>query len=64
MTRKRLFIIKGKAKWLKIDEKPKTKLPEGLKRIVAYRSEFYGETVVSFFTKQEGNNSENCSVPG
>ncbi len=40
------------------------KLPEGLKRIVAYRSEFYGETVVSFFTKQEGNNSENCSVPG
>lgn len=40
------------------------KLPEGLKRIVAYRSEFYGETVVSFFIKQEGNNSENCSVPG
>jgi 16S rRNA (guanine(966)-N(2))-methyltransferase RsmD len=40
------------------------KLPEGLKRIVAYRSEFYGETVVSFFMKQEGNNSENCSVPG
>lgn len=31
MTRKRLFIIKGKAKWLKIDKKPKTKLPEGLK---------------------------------
>lgn len=30
------------------------KLPEGLKRIVAYRSEFYGETVVSFFTIQEG----------
>ena len=30
------------------------KLPEELKRIVAYRSEFYGETVVSFFTKQEG----------
>ena len=29
------------------------KLPGGLKRIVAYRSEFYGETVVSFF-KQEG----------
>ena len=40
------------------------KLPEGLKRIVAYRSEFYGETVVSFFIKQEGSNSENCSVPG
>ena len=40
------------------------KLPEELKRIVAYRSEFYGETVVSFFIKQEGNNSENCSVPG
>ena len=39
------------------------KLPDGLKRIVAYRSEFYGETVVSFFTKQEGTNSENCSVP-
>ena len=30
------------------------KLPEGLKRIVAYRSEFYGETVVSFFTRREG----------
>lgn len=30
------------------------KLPAGLKRIVAYRSEFYGETVVSFFVKQEG----------
>ena len=30
------------------------KLPEGLKRIVAYRSEFYGETIVSFFRKQEG----------
>lgn len=28
-------------------------LPGGLKRIVAYRSEFYGETVVSFFTRQE-----------
>ena len=40
------------------------KLPEGLKRIVAYRSEFYGETVVSFFMKQEGIHSENCSVPG
>lgn len=40
------------------------KLPDGLKRIVAYRSEFYGETVVSFFMKQEGINSENCSVPG
>ena len=40
------------------------KLPEELKRIVAYRSEFYGETVVSFFIKQEGSNSENCSVPG
>lgn len=39
------------------------KLSEGLKRIVAYRSEFYGETVVSFFTKQEGMHSENCSVP-
>lgn len=39
------------------------KLPDGLKRIVAYRSEFYGETVVSFFTKQEGINNENCSVP-
>jgi 16S rRNA (guanine966-N2)-methyltransferase len=39
------------------------KLPDGLKRIVAYRSEFYGETVVSFFTKQEGTYSENCSVP-
>ena len=39
------------------------KLPEGLKRIVAYRSEFYGETVVSFFTIQEGTHSENCSVP-
>ena len=30
------------------------KLPEELKRIAAYRSEFYGETVVSFFRKQEG----------
>lgn len=40
------------------------KLPDELKRIVAYRSEFYGETVVSFFRKQEGINSENCSVPG
>lgn len=30
------------------------KLPDGLKRIVAYRSEFYGETVVSFFMRQEG----------
>ena len=30
------------------------KLPEELKRIVAYRSEFYGETVVSFFTRREG----------
>ena len=39
------------------------KLPEGLKRIVAYRSEFYGETVVSFFTIQEGTHSENCGVP-
>jgi len=39
------------------------KLPEELKRIVAYRSEFYGETVVSFFTIQEGINSENCGVP-
>ena len=39
------------------------KLPEGLKRIVAYRSEFYGETVVSFFTIREGIQSENCSVP-
>ena len=39
------------------------KLPDGLKRIVAYRIEFYGETVVSFFTKQEGINNENCSVP-
>lgn len=39
------------------------KIPEELKRIVAYRIEFYGETVVSFFTKQEGTNSENCSVP-
>ena len=39
------------------------KLSEGLKRIVAYRSEVYGETVVSFFVKQEGLNSENCSVP-
>ncbi|MHC1758686.1 MAG: 16S rRNA (guanine(966)-N(2))-methyltransferase RsmD [Negativicutes bacterium] len=39
------------------------KLSEGLKRIVAYRSEFYGETVVSFFMKQEGICSENCSVP-
>ena len=29
------------------------KIPEGLKRIVAYRSEFYGETVVSFFIRQE-----------
>ena len=29
-------------------------LPEELKRIAAYRSEFYGETVVSFFRKQEG----------
>jgi len=32
------------------------KLPEELKRIVTYRSEFYGETVVSFFTIQEGTN--------
>lgn len=39
------------------------KLPEGLKRIVAYRSESYGETVVSFFTIQEGTHSENCGVP-
>ncbi len=39
------------------------KLPAELKRIVAYRSEFYGETVVSFFTRQEGNDSENSSVP-
>jgi len=39
------------------------KLPDGLKRIVAYRSEFYGETVVSFFMKQGGTNNENCSVP-
>lgn len=39
------------------------KLPEGLKRIVAYRSESYGETVVSFFTIREGIQSENCSVP-
>ena len=30
------------------------KLPDELKRIVAYRSEFYGETVVSFFTRREG----------
>ena len=30
------------------------KLPGELKRIAAYRSEFYGETVVSFFRKQEG----------
>ncbi len=29
-------------------------LPGELKRIAAYRSEFYGETVVSFFRKQEG----------
>lgn len=40
------------------------KIPDGLKRIVAYRSEFYGETVVSFFMKQEENNCENCGVPG
>ena len=39
------------------------KLPAELKRIVAYRSESYGETVVSFFTIQEGTHSENCSVP-
>ena len=39
------------------------KLSEGLKRIKSYRSEFYGETVVSFFMKQEGIYSENCSVP-
>jgi 16S rRNA (guanine966-N2)-methyltransferase len=31
------------------------KLPDELKRIAACRSEIYGETVVSFFTKQEGN---------
>lgn len=29
-------------------------LPDDLKRIVAYRSEFYGETVVSFFACREG----------
>lgn len=39
------------------------KLPDGLKRIVAYRSEIYGETVVSFFTKQEEIQIENSSVP-
>ena len=39
------------------------KLPAELKRIVAYRSESYGETDVSFFTIREGSNSENCSVP-
>ena len=39
------------------------KISVELKRIVVYRSEIYGETVVSFFAKQEGNDSENCSVP-
>lgn len=39
------------------------KLPEGLKRIVAYRSESYGETRVSFYRKQEGTQSEDRSVP-
>lgn len=33
------------------------------KRIVAFRSESYGETVVSFFVKQEGSDCEESSVP-
>jgi len=39
------------------------KISTELKRIVVYRSEFYGETVVSFFAKLEGNDSEDSSVP-
>lgn len=39
------------------------KISESGKRIVAIRSESYGETVVSFFAKQEGTDCEESSVP-